>query len=380
MLSFAQGNSVPTTLWGWPIEVPTFRGIECEVPTPLDQDAALEPILAAQRDDQVSWIDRLQSARVQAVRRNSPDLQQQLFKSMERPVDTIVCTILDVDPAACLNSAIASLYPREIHAAVILMLRITGATRAVSVIDDRVPHNWLGQLRRLTRRSGHRLVTLHNDYPQADPTLLLYTLLSRRLRPGRLPTEQGVLLFDGVAALAIGRAALAGESMVTTPVTVRDHARAKSDYFIAPAAMKVWDIMRQSRIDPSALVVRRGDVLRDLRVSPDDTISTGDPIFHGGERERSLNPDPCIRCGWCVEACPTNVQPAGLLEASQRNDLLLAERAGLEACIDCGICSFVCPSKLPLLVGIRKLRAAAQEAELSLATGLETAPVSNAEG
>ena len=133
----------------------------------------------AKRDQQVTWIDQLQAAHVQAVRRNSPDLQQQLFQSLERPIDTILCTILDVDPNACLNSTIAARYPREIHAAVMLLLASPAPHRAISVIDDRLPNNWLGQLRRLTRRSGHRLVTLHNDYPQADPTILLYTLLSR---------------------------------------------------------------------------------------------------------------------------------------------------------------------------------------------------------
>jgi electron transport complex protein RnfC len=372
MLNFAQANSVPMTLWGWPIEIPKFRGVECEVPEAIEEDKSIEHILDVPRDEQVKWIDRLQSAKVQAVRRNSPDLQQQLFQSMQRPIDTVVCTILDVDPSACLNSTIAARYPREIHAAVMLLLRITGASRAISVIDDRLPNNWLGHLRRLTRKSGHRLVTLHNDYPQADPTILLYTLLSRRLRPGRLPSEQGVLLVDAAAALSIARAALSEAPMTCTPAVVRDHGSGRSDYVFAPASMKVLDLVRQSKINRDDVVIRRGDVLRDVRVLPDDLISAGDLTFHAAAPERPINPDPCIRCGWCVEACPTNVQPAGLLEASQRNDLILAERAGLEACIDCGICSFVCPSKLPLLVGIRKLRAVAQADEMSIATGLET--------
>ena len=50
-----------------------------------------------------------------------------------------------------------------------------------------------------------------------------------------------------------------------------------------------------------------------------------------------------------------NVQ-RNVLEAAQKNNPSLAERAGIEACIECGICSYVCPSKLPLLEGIRKLR------------------------
>ena len=49
------------------------------------------------------------------------------------------------------------------------------------------------------------------------------------------------------------------------------------------------------------------------------------------------------------------IQPAGLLEAAQQDDPLLADRYGLDACIECGICTYVCPSHLPILSGIRAL-------------------------
>ena len=68
-------------------------------------------------------------------------------------------------------------------------------------------------------------------------------------------------------------------------------------------------------------------------------------------------PDPCVRCNWCAEACPTRLRPAGVLEAAQYEDVALAERHGVDACIECGICSYVCPSHLPLLDGVRRIRA-----------------------
>jgi electron transport complex protein RnfC len=53
-----------------------------------------------------------------------------------------------------------------------------------------------------------------------------------------------------------------------------------------------------------------------------------------------------------------------VLEASQHADVDLGERLGMDACIECGVCSYVCPSKLPLLTGIRSLKArAAAEAQ-----------------
>ena len=73
-------------------------------------------------------------------------------------------------------------------------------------------------------------------------------------------------------------------------------------------------------------VPRVGEALRDQTVSRDAVVSGGELVVHVGYASPSFNPDPCIRCGWCAAACPTRIQPAGLLEASQRDDQALAAR------------------------------------------------------
>ncbi|HEY1683386.1 MAG TPA: 4Fe-4S dicluster domain-containing protein, partial [Tepidisphaeraceae bacterium] len=103
-------------------------------------------------------------------------------------------------------------------------------------------------------------------------------------------------------------------------------------------------------------LIRVSDPLRDVRVKGDLLIDGSEVAVHLMRPERPANPDPCIRCGWCVEGCPVRIQPAGLLESAQRRDAKLAEHFGLHACIECGICEYVCPSRLPLLDAIRSLR------------------------
>jgi electron transport complex protein RnfC len=109
------------------------------------------------------------------------------------------------------------------------------------------------------------------------------------------------------------------------------------------------------------LVLRGGDVLRDIQLTEDAVVGGTELLVHASPLEPPINPDPCVRCGWCFEACPTYVQPANCLEAAQRDDADLAIRFGIEACIDCGICSYVCPSHLPILSGIRWMRGRLKE-------------------
>jgi electron transport complex protein RnfC len=99
-----------------------------------------------------------------------------------------------------------------------------------------------------------------------------------------------------------------------------------------------------------------GHLLRNLPAHPDDVIAATELTLICTAAEEHDSPDACIRCGWCVEACPTRIHPAGLLDAAQQEDPELAHDYGLSSCIDCGICSYVCPSRLPLLESIRGLR------------------------
>lgn len=326
------------------------------------------------------WIDRLRRAGVWADRIASPDLISQLHQSLRRPIDTVICNLLDSDRESPINESLARRWPRELVEGIALLARIAGATR----IWAATPTGHMAAFATATtmgRRAGVRFITLPNEYPLADPTLLLYRLLKRRLRPRRLPVEQGVVLFDAPAAIAAGRLALSGQSMSHVPLAVHDHIRNRSHRITVAVGTPLRSVLSQLQCigaEKGLIEVRAGALLRELRI--DDLLLSSDvarPLVVGGSElslhvslpGRAVNPDPCIRCSWCVEGCPTRIHPAGLLEAAQRRDLVLAERYGIEACIECGVCSYVCPSHLPLLSGIRALRRDADAANLGSSAG-----------
>jgi len=68
--------------------------------------------------------------------------------------------------------------------------------------------------------------------------------------------------------------------------------------------------------------------------------------LHGPER-------PCVKCGFCLDACPRGLAPALLAEYAAHELLDEAEELNILACIECGLCAYVCPSKIPLLTQIR---------------------------
>jgi electron transport complex protein RnfC len=120
----------------------------------------------------------------------------------------------------------------------------------------------------------------------------------------------------------------------------------------------VRDLLRTIGVWGTGLRVWAGDLMARRECPPDAVLSaSAELVLHVADAaDESAIPSACVRSGWCIEYCPTQVQPAALLEAAQRRDMTLAEEAGLHACIDCGICTYVCPSDLPLAAAIRTLR------------------------
>jgi electron transport complex protein RnfC len=332
-------------------------GIELEVDdtagsTPLPPPEPTARGLATLAD----WIDALRTAGVWAERRGSPDLIAQLHQAVRRPCDTVVCQVLDDDSRSGGNEAVAGAFPAEVVAAVSLLATRTSAERAQIVLDVDAPAELFARLRAAANGTAVKIIGIRSAYPQSDPTLLVYALRKRRLRPGRLPTEQGVVQLDAAAAAAVGAVALRGQPMLSVPLTVTDAGAGTVHRQSVAIGTPLRHILQRLGID-SGGQIRVGDSKREQRASPDAVVSGGELLIHGNvQLPARQSPDPCIRCGWCVQACPTRIHPAGILEAAQENDTVLADRYGLESCIECGICSYVCPSRLPLLGAIRSLR------------------------
>jgi len=348
-VQLTSGNWVPAMPFQLSDEfIPSMKPVETN-------EKVAEALRDVRTDNLAGWIERFRNAGIHAHRSGSPSLLEQLLQALKRPIDVVLCSVLDSDPNAPLQSLLAATFPVEFTTGIAVVGKLTSARRTAAAIGS-MPNRWLQRFRKRLEEQKIAEISLTGDYPLSDPSLLLYATLSRKLRPFRLPTEQGVIVLDVAAAIAIGRFLLLSEPMTQVPFAIHDWRSRRTRYLITPMGVSVADVLRHFQINPSPLTLRGGDSLRDIRISPQTVIAGSELVMHVSQEEPAINPNPCLRCGWCVEVCPTGVQPAGVLEAAQRNDQHLAERMGIEACIECGLCSFVCPSKLPLLGAIRKMR------------------------
>ncbi|HEX4123099.1 MAG TPA: 4Fe-4S dicluster domain-containing protein [Tepidisphaeraceae bacterium] len=331
---------------------------------PAPKEEAGQPIPFAKGDETIprdrdglgAAIDRLRTGGVWADRWTCPDLLAQLHYCLRRPIDTAICGAIDLDPSAPLQWAIAQQWPEELAVGASLLGEWCATRQTWIVIPAAGDSPTVAALREHTAHNDSRLVALREEYPQSNPTILIHQLTGRRLPPSELPVSAGILIFDAAAAVAVGRLMLRGEPMTHVPMAVYDVEQDRTTFALAPVGMELGHVIEQVGILPGQPLLRASHPLRQIAVDAQAVTGGAELVICASSHEAAVNPDPCIRCAWCVEACPVRITPAGLLEAAQRHDLALARSYGLAACIDCGICSYVCPSRLPLLPGIRILR------------------------
>ena len=59
-------------------------------------------------------------------------------------------------------------------------------------------------------------------------------------------------------------------------------------------------------------------------------------------------PEPCIRCGRCISACPAGLSPVEIHDAYHDSNLDELLRLDADLCMGCGCCSYICPAKRSL--------------------------------
>jgi electron transport complex protein RnfC len=315
------------------------------------------------RDQLPDWIERLRTLGFWADRRGAPHLMAQLHHILRQPADTLLCSLLDDEPSLCLNSILAAHAADDLLSGLEFLGRLMEARHIVLVVEAGVPGKWWNALRKRARKAHIIVVPLINDYPQSDPTLLIYAVLKRRLSPALLPVEQRVVLLDGAAAVALGQCVVHAQPMLSVPIAIRDHLHHQSHFFDVPVGTPLEYLLKEIGCLTWDVTLLRGDLLHDNAVKPQHIIAGGELIVHVTPPLQRRVPDPCVRCCWCFESCPTRVAVANLLDAAQRHDFAAAERFGIGACIECGVCSYVCPSHLPLLGAIRTLKQEMTEAK-----------------
>ena len=191
-------------------------------------------------------------------------------------------------------------------------------------------------------------VMLKVKYPQGAEKQLIDAVTGRRIPPGKLPMDVGVVVVNAGTVFAIYEAVVYGKPLIDRIVTVSGGG-IKTPKNLKCKTGTIWSAIINycGGISQETRRLIMGGPMMGVAQFTDDVpfIKGVSGILALTEHEvKFAEEEPCIRCGKCIRGCPMNLMPS---EINRACDMVQPERLyklNLSDCIECGTCSYICPA------------------------------------
>ena len=269
-------------------------------------------------------------------------------------IKTVVINAAECEPYISCDDMLM----REAAEAVIsgcqIILHVVSAAHCLIAIEDNKPEAIaaLTETIRSQALNNFEVITIPTIYPTGGEKQLIKVLFNEEVPSDGLPSDIGLLVHNVGTAVAVHKAIILGEPLISRIVTITgegvNHPQ-NMDVLIGTFMSELIEQSGDYHPDASKLIV--GGPMMGFTLQTDRL-----PIIKGcncvlvenTEAETPANM-PCIRCGVCATVCPAQLLPQQLFWMASSKNFDLVQDYHLFDCIECGCCAQVCPSQIPLV-------------------------------
>ena len=286
--------------------------------------------------------------------------------------DTLIINGVECEPFLTTDHRVMLEQAEDIFMGIRYLMRLTRAGRCFIGIEANKPDAAQHLKDNLPKDLAEvEVAVLPVKYPQGAEKMLITALTGREVPSGGLPIEIGAVVVNVATTAEIGRLLPVGQGIQERVITVTGPAvEKKGNYRILIGTPLRFILEEVGLAEDVARVFMGGPMMGPAVSSLDIPVvkgTSGVTAFTardgGGAAAKEF---PCIRCAYCVDACPIFLNPSllGLL-AKNGEYGRMAEEHHLMDCFECGSCSFVCPAHIPLVQHFRVAKAAVRKAKAS---------------
>ena len=229
-----------------------------------------------------------------------------------------------------------------------LILRATGAQRAVIAIETNKPDAIASMQKAVSGEAQISVLPLKAKYPQGSEKQMIQVITGREVPRGKLPLDAEALVFNVSTAAAIYDAVALGKPLIERVTTVTGGVKEPGNLLLR-VGTRYEDAINAcgGMVDDARKVFAGGPMTglcaADLEVTV--TKATNGIVVFDEKQAKSVEESACIRCARCVSVCPTGLHPYLMRSDLDKHDTDSAKQHGLMDCVLCGACSYICPAR-----------------------------------
>ena len=289
------------------------------------------------------------------------------YGKLDERAETIILNCAECEPLLMLHRQCLAMHAEEILEALETVRETVGAANAVIGIKEEYKSTIDALNAHLDAYPAIGLKLLSSTYPMGDEVVLIYEATGKVVRPGGLPIEQGVAVFNVETMFNVSRALKTGcpvtEKLVTVvgevsdPVTVRvpigtsieETARMAGSFTVKDPVYFVGGPMMGRELPGDSPVTKTTNAI--IVLPPDHKLvlkKRTDPSI-GLNRAASI----CCQCQMCTDLCPRHalghpIKPHLFMRAASRRDFTdITPFLDTFFCSSCGLCElYSCPQGL----------------------------------
>lgn len=268
----------------------------------------------------------------------------------------IIINALESDMFVTSDSSSTETYSSKVVEGAKILLQLFENAKVTIAIGTNMPKAIELIKEKLSQEDRVEMKVLKPNYPIGEERQMIYALTKRKLPLSTLPIEAGYIINNVSTIIAIYDAVALGMPLIERVVTVTGDAIKEPANFrvrIGTSHAEIVEAAGGFVTEPKKVVsggLMSGKALYSLEV-PVTRMTNAIVAFVSDEDSYSAK--ACIRCGKCIEVCPSKIMPVELARLAEReNTKVFIKLNGLE-CIECGYCTFICPAKRKLLQSIK---------------------------
>jgi len=274
-----------------------------------------------------------------------------------KTIDTFILNGSECEPYLTADHRQMIERAEELIEGVRMIVRILGSRRTVIAIERNKPDAIEALQEICSKEDNYEVVGLKTKYPQGGEKQLIEALTGREVPSGGLPMDVGCLVQNVSTVLAVYDAVTGGRPLVEKVVTLTGSPVKNPGNYKVRVGMLVEDLIEQVEGKvPENLgkVIMGGPMMGIALPSLDVPIlkGTNGLVLLADPVPEALH-QPCIRCGNCVDACPTRLVPCELAVFAENERWDKCREYFVKDCIECGSCSYTCPAGRNLVQLIR---------------------------